>query len=82
MSLEIPPLSSIPQTILVDPADKRRGEKLITKTFFSYGPGAEGDDQAVPFLSIKERKVVSSFFREKPDGNFEKSQNSSEDLFG
>ena len=59
MSLQIPPLPSVAQRILVDPADERRGEKLITKTFFSFGPGAEGDSESAPFLSIKERKVVS-----------------------
>jgi len=59
MSLQIPPLPAVAQRILVDPADERRGEKLITKTFFSYGPGVEGDSESAPFLSIKERKVVS-----------------------
>lgn len=71
MTFEIPPLPSIPQSYLLDPSDSKRGEKLVTKTFFSFGRN-EADDSAPGFLSIKERKVAS-FFR-GPDGQFEQAE--------
>ena len=63
--LEIPPLPTLTTTVLNDPNDRNRGEKLITKTFFSIG-GADSE-----FLSKKERKVVASLFRQQPDGTLE-----------
>ena len=68
MTFEIPPLPSIPQSFLVDPSDSRRGEKLVTKTFFSFGRN-DADDASPGFLSIKERKVAA--FAQGPDGQFE-----------
>lgn len=37
VNLEIPPLPSLAHSTLIDPTDPLRGQKLITKTFFSYG---------------------------------------------
>lgn len=67
VNLEIPPLPSLAQSILIDPTDPLRGEKLITKTFFSYGNEDE-NSAGLP----KDKRAVASFFRQKPDGDFEK----------
>jgi hypothetical protein len=70
----VPPLPSLTQSALLDPSNKQKGEKLITKTFFSFGPAQQSpnqDDMAPNFLSIKERKVQSSLFSEEKNGTFE-----------
>ena len=60
INLELPPLPSVTMSVMADPMDNNLGEKLITKTFFSFGdPG---------YLSIKERKVILS---QTPDGEYE-----------
>ena len=38
VDLELPPLPTLASSTLLDPSNKQKGEKLITKTFFSFGP--------------------------------------------
>lgn len=75
VDLAVPPLPSLTQSALLDPSNKSKGEKLITKTFFSFGPAQQSqqnqDDMAPHFLSIKERKVQSSLFSEEKNGTYE-----------
>ena len=45
MTLEIPPLPKEVQKTSVDPLDKAKGEKLVTRTFFSFGESEESKQQ-------------------------------------
>jgi len=79
VDLELPPLPTLASSTLLDPSNKLKGEKLITKTFFSFGPtrpaAPSADEKGHNFLSIKERKVVASVFKENRDGHFELKDN-------
>lgn len=58
LSFAIPPLPSMTEKVLIDPNAKKRGERLVTKTFFSFTKDQD-QEPGNGLLSMKEQKTVS-----------------------